>query len=77
MGTFELQPGFDLVVTLEAGQLMAQATGQGKIPIYAETETKFFPTAVPAEIEFFKDDLGKVAYIVLHQGGRDMKAPKK
>jgi hypothetical protein len=77
VGTFELQPGFDLVVTLENGQLMTQATGQGKIPIYAETETKFFPTAVPAEIEFFKDDRGKVAYLVLHQGGEDMKAPKK
>ena len=35
---------------------MTQATGQGKIPIYAESETKFFPTAMPAEIEFFKDE---------------------
>jgi hypothetical protein len=37
---------------------MTQGTGYGKVPIYAETETKFFPTAVPAEIAFFKDDLG-------------------
>ena len=77
VGTFVLEPGFDLAVTLEGGQLMTQATGQDKIPIYAETETKFFPTAVPAEIEFFKDDQGKVSHLVLHQGGRDVKAPKK
>ena len=77
VGAFELQKGFDLVVTLENGRLMTQATGQGKIPIYPESETKFFPTAVPAEIEFFKDDQGKVTYLVLHQNGHEMKAPKK
>jgi CubicO group peptidase (beta-lactamase class C family) len=77
VGSFELQKGFDLVVTLENGRLMTQATGQGKIPIYPESETKFFPTAIPAEIEFFKDDQGKVTYLVLHQNGHEMKAPKK
>ena len=76
-GTYELLKGFDLVVTLEDGQLMTQATGQGKVPIFAETETKFFPTVIPAEIEFVKDDQGKVTSLVLHQGGHDMKAPKK
>jgi hypothetical protein len=56
---------------------MTQATGQGKIPIYAESETKFFPTVIPAEIEFFKDGQGKVTYLVLHQNGQEMKAQKK
>ena len=59
-GTYELMKGFDLVVTVEDGQLVTQATGQGKVPIYAESETKFFPTVIPAEIEFVKDDQGKV-----------------
>jgi CubicO group peptidase (beta-lactamase class C family) len=77
VGSFELQKGFDLIVTLEDGRLMTQATGQGKIPIYPESETKFFPTAIPAEIEFLKDDQGKVTYLVLHQNGHEMKAPKK
>jgi CubicO group peptidase (beta-lactamase class C family) len=76
-GTYELMKGFDLVVTVEDGQLMTQATGQGKVPIYADTETKFFPTVIPAEIEFVKDDQGKVSSLILHQGGHDMKAPKK
>ena len=76
-GTYTLFKGFDLVVTVENGQLMTQATGQGKVPIYAETETKFFPLVVPAEIEFVKDDQGKVTSLVLHQGGHDMKAPKQ
>lgn len=76
VGTYALAPNFDVVVTLENGQLMTQATGQDKFPIYAETETKFFPL-FPAEIEFAKDEQGKVTALILHQGGRDMRAPKK
>jgi CubicO group peptidase (beta-lactamase class C family) len=76
-GTFELRKGFDLVVTLENGQLILQATGEGKLPLYAETETKFFPTVILAEIEFVKDGQGRVTHLVLHRNGHDMKAPKK
>jgi CubicO group peptidase (beta-lactamase class C family) len=76
-GTYELQPGFNLVVTIENGQLMGQATGQDKIQLYPSSDTRFFLTVVDAEVEFFKDDQGKVTHLILHQGGRDMKAPKK
>jgi CubicO group peptidase (beta-lactamase class C family) len=76
-GTYALAPNFDLVVTDENNQLQAQATGQGKAPIYPESETKFFPTVIDAEIEFVKDADGKVANLILHQNGHDMKAPRK
>ena len=76
-GTYALAPNFDLVITDENNQLQAQATGQGKAPIYPESETKFFPIVVDAEIEFVKDDQGKVTSLVLHQNGHDMKAPRK
>lgn len=77
VGTFELQKGLDLVVTLENGKLITQATGQPKFALYAESETKFFPIEFPAEIEFVKDEQGKISSVVLHQGGHDMKAPRK
>jgi CubicO group peptidase (beta-lactamase class C family) len=77
VGTFELEKGFDLVVTVENSQLIAQATGQDKFPLYAESETKFFPIMFPAEIEFVKDGSGNVTALILHQGGHDRKAPKK
>ncbi|HEY2858052.1 MAG TPA: serine hydrolase [Terracidiphilus sp.] len=76
-GTYQLAPNFDLVVTVENGQLVTQATGQPKFTIYAETETKFFPMEFPAELEFVRDDKGVVNTLVLHQGGHDMKAPRK
>jgi hypothetical protein len=76
-GTYTLGPNFDLVITDEKDQLMAQATGQDKAPIYPESETMFFPVVVDAKIEFVKDAQGKVTSLILHQGGRDMKAPRK
>jgi hypothetical protein len=64
-------------MTLEGGQLMTQATGQPKFPLFAESETKFFLKVVDAEVEFVKNDKGEVTGLVLHQGGQDIKATKK
>jgi CubicO group peptidase (beta-lactamase class C family) len=77
VGTYELMPNFSVVMTLEGGQLMTQATGQGKLPMYAESETKFFLKVVDAEVEFFKNDKGEVTHLILHQGGQDVKGTKK
>jgi uncharacterized protein YneR len=77
MGVYELSPGFDLTITLEDGQLISQATGQSKIPIYAEAEDKFFTREMNAQLEFVKGQNGRIIGMVLHQGGRDMKAPRK
>ena len=65
------------VVPQSGGQLVSQATGQGKLPLFAESETKFFPKKIDAEIEFFKDDNGAVTHLMLRQGPRDIKAPRK
>jgi hypothetical protein len=77
VGTYELMPNFDIVMTLEGGQLMTQATGQSKFLLYAESETKFFLKVVDAEVEFFKNDKGEVTHLILHQGGQDVKGTKK
>ena len=64
-------------MTLEGGQLMTQMTGQPKFPVYAESGTRFFLKVVEAEIEFFTDGQGRGDYLVIHQGGQDVKAIKK
>ncbi|HEY1576316.1 MAG TPA: serine hydrolase [Terracidiphilus sp.] len=76
-GTYELGKDVDLSITVENGQLMGQATGQGKSPLYAETETKFFLLAVPSNIEFVKDDKGKVTSAVLNLYGHERKIARK
>ena len=76
-GTYELRPGFDLIITLEGDKLFSQATGQGKVQIFPETETKFFLKVVDAQVEFFKDEKGAVTHLVLNQGPANIKAPRK
>lgn len=73
VGTYEIQKGFNLVVTLEDGNLMTQATGQAKFQLFPETETKFFVKAFEAAVEFKKSDAGKVDSAVLYQGGQETK----
>lgn len=76
LGDYQLAPNFILTVTREGEKLITQATGQQKIEIFALSETKFFPKVMQAQIEFVKDDSGKVTKLVLNQGGRTMEAQK-
>jgi D-alanyl-D-alanine carboxypeptidase len=72
VGRYELVPGFVLAITLENGQLMSQATGQGRVPLFAESETEFFLKVVDAQITFVRDATGAATSLVLHQGGQDV-----
>jgi len=76
LGEYELSPGFILAITLENGQLMVQATGQGKAELFAEKQNFFFLKVADVQIEFIKNDNGVTDKLILHQGGRDMPAKK-
>ena len=76
VGEYQLAPSFSIVVTLEDGALFVQATGQPKIPVFAESETKFFLKVVDAQITFNKDDTGVVVGLILHQGGANQPGRK-
>ena len=75
-GTYRLQQGFDLVITVENGQLMSQATGQGKAPLFAESERKFFLKVANAQVEFVGDGQ-RPTELVLYQGGRETHAQRQ
>ena len=77
VGEYVLSPAFILTVTLEGETLITQATGQGKIAIYAKDETTFAPREFAAEIVFQRDGSGKVTGLVLNQGGRKMPATRR
>jgi D-alanyl-D-alanine-carboxypeptidase/D-alanyl-D-alanine-endopeptidase len=77
VGTYELQPGVEVVMTLEDGQLMTQLTGQPKFPMFAESEDSFFLKVVDAKVTFVKGAQGAVNKLLIHQGGRDMEANRK
>jgi D-alanyl-D-alanine-carboxypeptidase/D-alanyl-D-alanine-endopeptidase len=71
-GVYELAPNFRFAITKEGSSLFGQATGQGKVQMYAESKTQFFLKIVDAQITFVKDSDGKVTGIVLHQNGADV-----
>lgn len=75
-GVYALAPTFSITVTLEAGQLFVQATGQPRFPVFAESETKFFLKVMEAQVEFVKDASGAVTDLILYQGGRQAKGKR-
>jgi hypothetical protein len=75
-GVYELGPGFRLAVTREGDHLMGQATGQPKLELFPESETRFFLKVVDAEIEFQRGADGKATGLTLFQGGREIPAKR-
>jgi hypothetical protein len=68
-GKYELGPGFILTITREGDRLNSQATGQGMVPIFPETDRDFFLKVVDAQITFVTDANGRATEIILHQNG--------
>ncbi len=75
-GIYPLDASFALAVSTENGGLSIQATGQGKAPVFASAKDEFFYKVVEARITFERDAAGKISGLVLHQGGRDQRAPR-
>lgn len=72
VGVYRLAPEFEIAITKEGASLFAQATGQEKLQLFAESETGFFLNIVDAQISFVKDPSGKVDQLILHQGGANV-----
>ena len=68
-GRYELAPNLVLTISRQGDRLMAQATGQGEIQLFPESETKYFLKVVDAKVTFVKDSSGKVTKLILHQDG--------
>lgn len=76
IGTYELNPGFNIVITTEGNRIFAQATGQPKIEIFGEDKDAFFLKVVPAKLIFTRDTSNLVTHVTLHQGGQQVKGAK-
>ncbi|HEV7423678.1 MAG TPA: serine hydrolase [Candidatus Paceibacterota bacterium] len=75
-GEYELAPSFHIVITMEKGVLEAQATNQGKNPLFAEKANFFFLKVVDAQVEFFQGPDGKIDHLVLYQNGQKVEGKK-
>ncbi|MHC4072096.1 MAG: protein kinase domain-containing protein [Planctomycetota bacterium] len=76
VGEYDYGHGEILTVTREEERLFAQVTGQPACEIFPKSETEFFWKIVNAQIEFVKDNEGKVIKAILNQGGKKSEGPK-
>jgi serine-type D-Ala-D-Ala carboxypeptidase/endopeptidase len=76
VGKYKFDFGALLDVVLKGDHLEAQLGGQPAFPIFASARDEFFYKIVEAQLHFERDATGKVVAVVLHQNGRDMRAPR-
>jgi protein-L-isoaspartate(D-aspartate) O-methyltransferase len=74
VGRYQLAANVVLTVTQREGGLFAQSPGAREVPIYPESEKKFFYKAVDAQITFVTDGTGRAIGLVLRHDGRDIAA---
>jgi hypothetical protein len=75
-GVYQLTPSINLSVTVDNHQLMIQLSGQPKLPLFAESEDRFFLKIVDAQVQFTRDEAGAVVGLELHQAGQKQKASR-
>jgi hypothetical protein len=63
-------------VTRDGAHLFAQPTGQPKFEIFPESANEFFLKVVDAQLTFETGAQEKATAVVLHQMGRDQRAPR-
>lgn len=73
-GRYELARDFFVTVRRDGDRVYAQATGQAEAEIFAESENEFFYKVVDAQLTFVRGPDGRAAFLVLHQGERDIRA---
>lgn len=75
-GIYELMPNFNLVITLENGRLMSQATGQDKAELFGMSQTRFFLKVEDVEVEFVPNAAGTFDLMV-NQSGQKLAGKRK
>jgi CubicO group peptidase (beta-lactamase class C family) len=74
VGEYELRPGFRFTVARTDSGLTLQPTGQAAVPLYPESDTKYFARVVEAEVTFVRADTGEVRELIFKQNGKEMPA---
>ena len=75
-GEYKLNQQLILRVTREKDKLFIRGTNQPRFQVFAELQNTFFVTSFDVEIEFAKDEKGKLTKMILSQNGMKFDAPK-
>jgi len=76
VGKYALAPTVTITITYEDGKLKGQPSGQPKLTLNPESQTKFFLLEVPVQVEFLKDATGKVNTAIFYENGHKNEAKR-
>jgi hypothetical protein len=76
VGSYHLASNVTNTIRLVDDHLTTQFPNQPEIPLFPESETKFFLKVVDAQVEFFKDASGRVTHLIIYQSGRQQTAQR-
>ena len=76
VGRYRFAPTVFLTVTRDGNRLFVQLTGQPAFEVFAESEKDYFLKVVDAQVTFETDAQGRATAVVLHQFGKDQRAPR-
>ncbi|HVX27865.1 MAG TPA: serine hydrolase [Parafilimonas sp.] len=73
VGQYDFDKKHHAYITLENGQLQIEAPQGGlpKVPLFAKSENVFFLKIIAAEVEFAKDENGKISQMIIHVNGEN------
>jgi CubicO group peptidase (beta-lactamase class C family) len=75
VGEYEVEPTFVLYITREGSTMFSRATGQGRNPLWASSDSTFHLGDI-ASVTFHREEDGTVSGLTLHQNG-DQRAPRR
>jgi CubicO group peptidase (beta-lactamase class C family) len=75
-GTYQFQH-YSLKMVPEDNHLLVQFDNGGTLPVFPESETKFFSKPWPEQFEFSKNDKGEFTVLTRHRGGKEQNGMKK
>jgi serine-type D-Ala-D-Ala carboxypeptidase/endopeptidase len=76
VGTYTLADKSLLKISRSNDGLIAERNGQNQVPIFPSAPNEFFAIVVDAQLAFERDGGEKVVAVVVHQGGRFIRAPR-
>ncbi|MFT3796616.1 serine hydrolase [Flavobacterium sp.] len=76
VGVYELQPSFQITIDYQDDRLLAKATGQPSVGLFAETDNRFFIKEINAQIVFDFETDGTVKSLRFIQGSQQMEGRK-
>ncbi len=75
-GVYNLFKNFNITVRKEGTRLFVRASGQPEFEVFPKTNYKYYYKVVNAQLEFVRDENGKIKGLYLYQAGKKLFAKK-